>query len=73
VEQVVTAFEKYLKAEGHHIHASDLRANMRAKLEHPGFRQDFAPLLRPGTAFDIQADFEMIDNMLISKLGEVNR
>lgn len=72
VEQVVTAFEKYLKAEGHHIHASDLRANMRAKLEHPGFRQDFAPLLRPGTAFDIQGDFEMIDNMLISKLGEVN-
>ncbi len=69
---VLTAFEKYLEAEGHRIHVSDFRANVRAKLEHPGFARDMAPLLRPGTRFDIKADFELIDNMLISKMGGIN-
>jgi predicted nucleotidyltransferase component of viral defense system len=73
VKKVLTTFEKYLEAEGHRIHASAFRANMRAKLEHPSFNQDCALLLRPGTTFDVQADFEMIDNILISKLGELNR
>ena len=72
-KKVLTTFEKYLEAEGHRIHASTFRANMRAKLEHPGFNQDCALLLRPGITFDVQADFEMIDNILISKLGELNR
>lgn len=72
-EKVLTTFEKYLEAEGHCIHASEFRANMRAKLEHPSFNQDCASLLCPGTTFNVQADFEMINNMLISKLGELNR
>ena len=72
-KKVLTTFEKYLEAEGHRIHASVFRANMHAKLEHPSFNQDCALLLRPGTTFDVQADFEMIDNILISKLGELNR
>ena len=73
VNQVLVAFEKYLKAEGHRIYASDFRTNMRAKLEHPSFNQDCALLLRPGTTFDIKADFDLVDKLLISKQGEVNR
>lgn len=69
---VLAAFEKYLKAESHRIHASDFRANMRAKLEHPAFTQDCAPLLRPGTTFDVQGDFDLVDEVFISELGEVS-
>ncbi len=69
---VLAAFEKYLKAESHRIRASDFRANMHAKLEHPAFTQDCAPLLRPGTTFDVQRDFEVVDEVFISKLGEAS-
>jgi predicted nucleotidyltransferase component of viral defense system len=72
-QTVLAAFETYLKAEGHPISASEFRNNVKAKLEHPGFAQDCAPLLLPGTAFDIQADFIMIDKFLISGLEEVKR
>jgi len=71
-DRVVEAFGEYLKAEGHRISGSDFRTNLHAKLEHPAFAQDCAPLLRPGTSFDPQADVNMIDNLLISKLGELN-
>ena len=48
------------------------RANMRAKLEHPAFTQDCAPLLRPGTTFDVQGDFDLVDKVFISELGEAS-
>jgi len=69
---VLAAFEKYLKAESHRIRASDFRANMHAKLEHPAFTQDCAPLLRPGTTFDVQRDFDVVDEVFISKLGKAS-
>ena len=69
---VLATFEKYLKAESRRIRASDFRANMRAKLEHPAFTQDCAPLLRPGTRFDVQRDFDVVDEVFISELGEAS-
>lgn len=70
--RIIEVFDKYLKSEGHRIYASDFHANMLAKLDHPAFKQDCAPLLRPGIRFDIQNDFEMIETMLISNLGDMN-
>ncbi len=71
-DRVLAVFGEYLKAEGHRIHASEFHTNMHAKLEHPAFTQDCAPLVRPGTTFDVQADFKMIDTRLISRLSETN-
>lgn len=70
--RIIEAFHKYLKSEGHRIYASDFHTNMLAKLAHPAFTQDCAPLLRPGIRFDVQNDFEMIETMLISNLGHMN-
>ena len=59
---------QYLEAEGHRITASEFRANLSAKLDHAGFRRDCMPLLRPGTPFDLQSDFNLVDHTLISRL-----
>ena len=66
--QVVMVLEKYLEAGGHRITSSDFRGNVVDKLKHPDFTHDCVPLLRPGTKFDIQADSDIIDKMLISRI-----
>ncbi len=49
------------------------QANLAAKLEHPGFIADCAPLLRPGTIFDPQADAKLLDARLLSLLPVPNQ
>jgi len=61
-------FHQYLSAEGHHVTASDLRANLQQKLEHPGFMGDCAPLVRPGTPFNPIRDAELLDRQVFAVL-----
>ncbi len=66
--KVVRAFSEYTAAEGHPVSQAEYRANLLAKLEHPGFREDCGPLLRPGVEFDLRRDFELVDECLIGLL-----
>lgn len=65
-QKLVTTFEQYMEAEGHPISATNFRTNLLAKLEHPGFAQDCAPILRPGIGFDLRIDFDLINRELLS-------
>lgn len=60
-QKLVETFEQYMEAEGHPVNASNFRNNLLAKLKHPGFVQDCAPILRPGISFDLNADFDLIN------------
>ncbi|MCK4246653.1 nucleotidyl transferase AbiEii/AbiGii toxin family protein, partial [Candidatus Bipolaricaulota bacterium] len=64
-------FQHYMKGKGHRITAAGFRANLIAKLDHPGFIGDCDPLIRPGTASDPHKDFELIDHTLLTVLDDV--
>ena len=66
--EVVVVFKKYCEAAGIQIRAGELRKNVQAKLDHPGFLRDCDPIIRPGVSFDLRHDFELIDSELLSLL-----
>lgn len=65
---IVPVFERYMEAEGHRITRSEYRDNLAAKMEHPGFKSDCTPLLRPGIEFDLRADQSLVDSLLLARL-----
>jgi predicted nucleotidyltransferase component of viral defense system len=67
--RVVRAFQRYMEAEGHQVSARELRTNVSAKLEHPGFVADMKPLLRPGSTYDVHGDFDLVDTVLLEALA----
>lgn len=67
---IVSVFERYMNTEGHRITRKAYRDNLAAKMDHPGFRSDCSPLLRPGTPFDLQADRMLVDRLLLARLEE---
>jgi predicted nucleotidyltransferase component of viral defense system len=67
---IVSVCERYMKTEGHRITQKAYRDNLAAKMLHPGFRSDCPPLLRPGTPFDLEADWILVDRLLLSRLAE---
>ncbi len=67
-QKLVETFEKYMEAEGHSVSTAIFYSNLLAKLKHPGFVQDCAPILRPGINFDLKADFDLVNRELLSKL-----
>ena len=67
---IVSVFERYMKTEGHRITRKAYRDNLADKMDHPGFRSDCPPLLRPGTLFDLQADRMLVDRLLLARLAE---
>jgi len=66
---IVSVFERYMEAEGHRITRKEYRENLAAKMEHPGFKSDCSPLLRPGVEFDLRADQKLVDDMLLARLA----
>jgi len=70
VVQLCRVFQHYMRAEEHSITARDFRTNLIAKLNHPGFVGDCAPILRPGSVFDLHKDFELIDRTLLGFLDD---
>lgn len=63
-------FKQYMKTEGHRITAADIRTNLIAKLEHPGFVGDCDPLLRPGIEVEPLEDFNLVDRRLLTILDD---
>lgn len=68
-ETIVSVFERYMQTEGHRITREAYRNNLTDKMDHPGFQRDCTPLLRPGIAFDQQADRMLVDRLLLSRLA----
>jgi predicted nucleotidyltransferase component of viral defense system len=65
---IADAFQRYMAEEGRRIAGDEFRANLAAKLDHPGFAEDCAPLLKPGTMFDPAADAMLVEAKLLSLL-----
>ena len=65
VHRLCEVFQSYMKAEGHFVTAAKFRANLEAKLNHRGFLGDCAPLIRPGTRFAPEEDYELLDQMVL--------
>lgn len=63
--QLCEVFRIYMEAHGHTVSAAVFRANLEAKLRHQGFLTDCIPLVRPGSATDPQADYELLDRMVL--------
>ncbi len=59
---------RYMAAEGQQVTRAEFSANLAAKLDHPGFVEDCAPLLNPGTEFDPKADAKQLEDRLLSLL-----
>ncbi len=67
---VVTTFQRYMAAEGQQVTRAEFGANLAAKLDHPGFAEDCAPLLKPGTVFDPPADAKLLEERMLSLLPD---
>ncbi len=67
---VVDAFQRYMAEEGRRVTGDEFRANLAAKLDHPGFAEDCTPLLKPGTVFDPAADAKLVEERLLSLLPD---
>ena len=67
-DRILHTFRRYMAEERHPVTGRELRTNLLEKLEHPGFKADCGPLLRPDIESDISADFELVDHALISRM-----
>jgi predicted nucleotidyltransferase component of viral defense system len=65
---VLDVFSAYMRHEKNQVSAEEFLENVRHKLNHPGFRQDCAPLVRPGVFFDIDEDYKFLERRLFSKM-----
>lgn len=65
---VVRCFRRFLEAQGVRISAAEFRLNLSAKMSDSQFLSDMANLLRPGTAFDVHAAYEVVSARLIDVL-----
>jgi len=67
-QRMCNVFQQYMSAERHTVTAAALRANLEAKLRHRGFLSDCAPLIRPGTHFKPEKDYELLDRLILRVL-----
>ncbi len=70
VAAIMDAFHRYMAEEGRRVTGDEFRANLDAKLDHPGFAEDCAPLLKPGTVFDPAGDAKLVEAKLLSLLPD---
>lgn len=61
-------FQRYMQAEGHAVTAVAFRSNLEAKLEHRGFLSDCAPLIRPGSHFQPEEDYKLLNRRILGVL-----
>jgi predicted nucleotidyltransferase component of viral defense system len=66
---IASVFERYMEAEDHRITRNEYRENLAAKMEHPGFKSDCTPLLRPGIEFDLREAQALVDSLLLVRLA----
>lgn len=69
VNRLCETFQSYMRAEGHSVTAAEFRANLEAKLNHRGFLSDCVPLIRPGTVFEPEVDYELLERTVLPVLN----
>ncbi len=65
---LLASFQRYMREGGHPITRAQFEENLAHKRTQPDFRDDVAPLLRPGVAWDFEAAMAMIHTELVSRL-----
>jgi len=66
---VITSFAEYSAREGQRISQAEFLESLAAKREHPGFLGDIEPLLVPGVDFDAESAMELVEELLVTRLG----
>jgi len=68
-ERVLACFDRYMREGGHRVSRAAFEENLQQKLSDPEFRADMTPLLRPGTAWDIDRAGEAVMRHLLARLS----
>lgn len=66
--RIVSAFERYMKAEGLSVSRKEFERNLEEKLVHPDFSADVAPLLGVTGRWEAERDAEEVRATLLSRL-----
>jgi predicted nucleotidyltransferase component of viral defense system len=67
-DRVVRCFLAYLEHEGLRVSHDEFEANLREKLDRPGFLGDIAPLLAPGCDWDVDEAVRYVRDQLLTRL-----
>lgn len=66
---LLTCFSRYLSEEGHSVSRAEFEENLAGKRATPDFRDDVAPLLRPGVAWDFDTAMDLVLQSLVARLA----
>lgn len=67
--RIIECFDHYMAREDNKISRSEFERNLDAKLNHPGFREDCIPLVRPEFKVDLLADADLVKEKIIYRLS----
>ena len=65
---LLACFQRYMKEEGHSVSRAQFEANLADKRAQPDFRDDVAPLLRSGFAWNFDAALDEVLRWVIARL-----
>ncbi len=68
-DRVVACFDRYMREGGHRVSRAAFEDNLQQKLADSSFRADMTPLLRPGTAWDVDLAGEVVTRELLARLS----
>lgn len=68
VERVLACFQNYMIEGGHHVTRAVFERNLHEKRQQDVFRQDMAPLLRPGFGWDPDAALDRVLRDVVARL-----
>ncbi len=67
-KSVIDCFHRYMREGGHFASRAQVEENLAAKRTDPHFISDIAPLLRPGTEWDLDTAMDCVLRELVSKI-----
>lgn len=67
-DRVLRCFQRYMREGGHSASRAQFEQNLAGKRADRRFAADISPLLRPGTPWDADAAFRVVQEMFISGL-----
>lgn len=68
-DRVVRCFERYMREGGHSASRAQFEQNLAGKRADRNFTADTTPLLRPGTPWDPDAAFDVVQEWFVSRLS----
>lgn len=66
--RLLACFERYMAADERTVTRAQFEANLAEKRQHPGFREDVKPLLRPGLSWDFEVAMDSVITNLVGHL-----